>query len=297
MLVRKENRAMDDTERNGLAGLRVLCLESRRAQEMAKLIANYGGEPVVAPSMQEVTLQDNPEALEFARDLTAGRLDLVIFLTGVGTRALVRFMEAHNQRQAFIDALRRVPIVARGPKPAAALAEIGAPVTLSVPEPNTWRELLSALDAHADSLPLKGKRIAVQEYGAANPELLAGLSERGAKVTRVPVYAWALPANTRPLRDCVQAIVNGGIDVAFFTTSVQVQHLLRIAAEMHVQDELVRACQRIVIGSIGPITSDALRHNGLPVDFEPEHPKMGFLVADAAKKAHALLEHKRRQQQ
>lgn len=288
---------MEDEQRNGLAGLRVLCLESRRAQEMTKLIANYGGEPIVAPSMQEVTLKDNPEALEFARRLSEGGFDMVVFLTGVGTRALLRLVEAHggfaSGRQQFIDALRRVTIVARGPKPAAALAEMGVSVTIPVPEPNTWRELLDALDARADSFPLKGKRVAVQEYGAANPELLAGLRERGASVTRVPVYEWALPADTGPLRDSVQAIVNGRIDVAFFTTSVQVQHLLRIAAEEQVEDTLRGAFGRIVVGSIGPMTSEALRQSGLPVDFEPEHPKMGFLVAAAAQRARGLLERKR----
>lgn len=276
-----------------------MCLESRRGQEMAKLIASYGGEPIVAPSMQEVTLKDNPEALAFARRLSEGGYDIVVFLTGVGTRALLRLVEAHGKdfaggRQQFVDALRRLVIVARGPKPAAALVEMGVPVTIPVPEPNTWRELLAALDARADSLPLKGKRVAVQEYGAANPELLAGLRERGAIVTRVPVYEWALPADTGPLRDSVQAIVNGRIDVAFFTTSVQVQHLLRIAAEEGVEETLRGAFGRIVVGSIGPMTSEALRQNGLPVDFEPEHPKMGFLVVAAAQKARGLREEKRR---
>lgn len=288
---------MTDETRNGLAGLRVLCLESRRAQEMTKLIASYGGEPLVAPSMREVTLQDNPEALAFARRLSEGGFDMVVFLTGVGTRALFRLAEAHGDfaggRPGFIEALRRVAIVARGPKPAAALAEAGVPVTIAVPEPNTWRELLAALDARANSFPLKGKRVAIQEYGAANPELLAGLSERGASVTRVPVYEWALPEDTGPLRDSVQAIVNDRIDVAFFTTSVQVLHLLRIAAEEGVADTLRAAFGRIVVGSIGPMTSEALRQNGLPVDFEPEHPKMGFLVAAAAQRARGLVGEKR----
>jgi uroporphyrinogen-III synthase len=284
----------EDAKRNGLAGLRILCLESRRGQEMAKLIANYGGEAVVAPSMQEVTLKDNPEALGFARKLAEGGFDIVIFLTGVGTRALVRLVEAHDLRQQFVDGLKRIKVVARGPKPAAALAELNIPVTISVPEPNTWREVLSALDDRADSLSLKGSRIAVQEYGATNPELLAGLQERGAIVTRVPVYEWALPADTGPLRESVQAIVNGRIDLAFFTTSVQVQHLLRIASEMAAEEPLRRAFGRIVVGSIGPMTSEALRQNGLPVDFEPEHPKMGFLVAQASQRARDLLERKRR---
>lgn len=284
----------DDAKRSGLAGLRVLCLESRRGQEMAKLIANYGGEAIVAPSMQEVTLKDNPEALAFARKLAEGGFDMVIFLTGVGTRALTRLVEAHDLRQRFVDGLKRVKVVARGPKPMAALAELGVPVSVAVPEPNTWRELLGVLDARKGTIPLKGSRVAVQEYGATNAELLEGLKERGASVTRVPVYEWALPADTGPLRDSVQAIVNGRVDIAFFTTSVQVQHLLRIASEMKVEEPLRRAFGRIVVGSIGPMTSEALRQNGLPVDFEPEHPKMGFLVAEAAQRGRELLEQKRK---
>jgi uroporphyrinogen-III synthase len=261
---------------------------------MAKLIANYGGEAIVAPSMQEVTLKDNPEALAFAQELSKGAFDMVIFLTGVGTRALARLVEAHDLRQKFVGALRQVKVVARGPKPIAALGELGVPVTVAVPEPNTWRELLATLDTRGDSMPLKGSRVAVQEYGVTNPELLAGLKERGAIVTRVPVYEWALPADTGPLREGVQALVSGRIDMAFFTTSVQVQHLLRIAAEMQAEEPLRRAFGRIVVGSIGPMTSEALRQNGLPVDFEPEHPKMGFLVAEAAKKGRELLGQKRR---
>ncbi|HEV2446269.1 MAG TPA: uroporphyrinogen-III synthase [Candidatus Sulfopaludibacter sp.] len=283
----------DEAARNGLAGLRVLCFESRRGQEMAKLIANYGGEPVLAPSMQEVTLKDNPEALSFARKLTEGGFDVVIFLTGVGTRALVRLVEAHDLRQKFVDALKKVKVVARGPKPTAALAELGVPVSVAVPEPNTWREVLAALDAGKDSIPLRGSRAAVQEYGATNPELVEGLKERGAAVTRVPVYEWALPADTGPLRDSVQAIVNGGIDIAFFTTSIQVQHLLRIASEAGAEGPMREAFGRIVVGSIGPITSEALRQNRLPVDFEPEHPKMGFLVAEGAQRGRDLLRQKR----
>jgi uroporphyrinogen-III synthase len=284
---------VDDTKRNGLAGLRVLCLESRRGQEIAKLISNYGGEPIVAPSMQEVTLKDNPEALTFARQLADGGFDMVIFLTGVGTRALFRLVEAHDLRQQFVDALKRVKVVARGPKPIAALGELGVPVSMAVPEPNTWREVLAVLDARSDCSSFKGSRVAVQEYGATNPELLAGLKQRGALVTRVPVYEWALPADTGPLREGVQAIVSGRIDMAFFTTSVQVQHLLRIASEMQVEEPLRRAFARVVVGSIGPMTSEALRQHGLPVDFEPEHPKMGFLVSEAAERGRALLEQKR----
>jgi len=282
-----------ELDKQGLKGLCVLSLESRRAQEMAKLIANYGGEAMVAPSMREVPLESNPEALSFARKLAGGEFDMVIFLTGVGMRSLVRLVEPVCPREQFVEALRKVSVVARGPKPVAALKELGVPVTVAAPEPNTWREVIRALDDRADSLPLQGRRVAVQEYGASNPELLAALAERGARVTRVPVYAWSLPEDTGPLRRAVEAIASGQIDIAFFTTSVQVDHLLRIAAEMNMEERVRRAFDRMLIGSIGPMTSDVLRERGLTADFEPPHPKMGFLVSQAAQQGAALLRQKR----
>jgi len=140
---------------------------------------------------------------------------------------------------------------------------------------------------------LRGRRIAVQEYGASNPELLAGLAERGASVTRVSIYEWALPDDTGPLRAAVGAVVRGEVDIALFTTSVQVIHLLRIAKELGSEEALLRSFARIAVGSIGPVTSEALREHGFPVDFEPKHPRMGFLVNEAARCGRELLERKR----
>jgi uroporphyrinogen-III synthase len=260
---------------------------------MAKLITSYGGEATVAPSMREVPLESNTEAQEFARTLAAGGFDMVILLTGVGTRALARVAETVYPRDQFTSALQRVTVVARGPKPVAALKEMGVPVTIAVPEPNTWRELLHTLDEKMDSLPLKGRRVAVQEYGASNPELLAGLEHRGARVTRVPVYEWALPEDTGPLRAAVVAITRDEVDVALFTTSVQVIHLLKIAAELQLEQAVCGAFARILIGSIGPVTSEELREHGIPADFEPSHPKMGFLVNEAAQRSAELLRQKR----
>lgn len=274
-------------------GLRVLALESRRAQEMAKLIESYGGRATIAPAMREVPLESNGEALAFASALFNGEFDMMIFLTGVGTRALASVVDTVYPREQFVAALKRVKVAARGPKPLAVLREMGVPVSISVPEPNTWREILRALDDAADLQAIRGLRIAVQEYGVSSPELLAGLDERGARVTRVPVYQWALPENVGPLREAVQTIVRGELDVALFTTSVQVTHLLQVAAEMKLEEGLRRGLEHIVIASIGPTTSEELRRHGLTPDLEPSHPKMGFLVKEAAERCAELLRRKR----
>jgi len=284
----------EQTKTGGLEGLRVLSFESRRAGEMAKLIAAYGGQAIVAPSMREVPLESNTEAVAFARTLAENGFDMVIFLTGVGTRALARVVETVFPLAQFAEALRRIPIVARGPKPVAALKELGVPVTLAVPEPNTWRDLLRALDENSGSLPLAGRRVAVQEYGTSNPELLAGLAQRGAIVTRVPVYQWALPEDTGPLRKAVEILARGEADIAVFTTSIQIVHLLQVAREMNLEQQVRDGLARIVVGSIGPVTSEELREQGISPDFEPVHPKMGFLLNEAGLRGRKLLEEKRR---
>jgi uroporphyrinogen-III synthase len=277
----------------GFANLRVLSLESRRAAEMAKLIETYGGVAIVAPSMREIPLETNTEAQAFTRKLLNNEFDAAIFLTGVGTRALTRVAETVCPREEFVAALKKIPAVARGPKPVAALKELGIAPVVTAPEPNTWRELLAALDQNSATLPLSAKRVAVQEYGAPNAELLAGLAQRGAIVTQVPVYEWALPEDVRPLRKAVTALANGAVDVALFTTSIQIIHLLKIAAELGKEKETVAAFAKILVGSIGPVTSEELRAHDIPADMEPSHPKMGFLVNEVAQRSAELLAKKR----
>jgi uroporphyrinogen-III synthase len=263
-------------------GTQVLALESRRAKEMATLIATYGGRPLLAPAMREMPLDSNTDATLFVSALLKGEFDMVIFLTGVGTRSLAAIAETTISREQFAAALRRLRVVARGPKPTAALKDLGVPVNVTVPEPNTWRELLAALDRALPPPAMRGLRVAVQEYGAPGEELLAGLQGRGARVTRVPVYRWALPDDVDPLRAAIQSVAAGEIGVAIFTTSVQIAHLFQVAAEMGLAEPLRSGLRRCVIASIGPTTSEELHRRGLEADIEASHPKMGVLVKEAS---------------
>jgi uroporphyrinogen-III synthase len=279
--------------KKNFAGRKVLSLESRRGPEMAKLIASYSGEAVIAPSMREVPLESNTEAVAFGRKLFAGGFDVVIFLTGVGTRALARVVETIFPLDQYLEHLRKVAVVARGPKPMAVLREWNVPIAVTAPEPNTWHELLRALDENSAAVPLKGRRVAVQEYGVSNGDLLAGLAERGAQVTSVPVYEWSLPEDTGPLRSAVTAIARNEIDAILFTTATQADHLLEIADKMKEEDALRRALSRMLVASIGPTTSERLREYGIAPDMEPTHPKMGYLVSEAAERIAEILRQKR----
>ena len=277
--------------RRGLEGLRVVSFESRRSREMAELIRNYGGDPIQAPSMREVPLADQREAFAFGETLLAGEYDVLILLTGVGTRLLIAALETRWPKRDVVAALSRLALVCRGPKPVAALKEVGLRSALTVPEPNTWRDVLSELD---DKLPIAGKRVAVQEYGARNEELLAELRARGARVETIAVYGWALPEDTAPLRAAIERLIAGEVDVAMFTSATQVENVCHVAAEMGLGDALGDALgQRTVVASIGPITTTALRDHGIEPDLHPEHAKMGHLVAEIAQRAAGLLERKR----
>lgn len=274
-------------------GRRVLTLESRRSPELALLVMNYGGTPVVAPSLREVPLESNDEALVFAGDLIRQRYEMVILMTGVGVRLLMKIVEPIHGRDAFVQALAATRIVARGPKPVAALREIGLAPWATVPSPNTWRELVATLDARGDEAPLDRMPVAVQEYGLPNPDLRQALEARGADVVTVPIYRWSMPADLAPLRRAVEAIVRHEIDVVILTAGIQLANLLRLAGEMGVEAEVREGLGRLMVASIGPMTSEELRRHGLAVDLEASHSKMGFLVKEAAERCGTLLRMKR----
>lgn len=269
-------------------GLRVLSLESRRATEIATLIRNHGGEPFVAPSMREAPLEQNEHVFAFGERLLRDEFEMMIFLTGVGTRALHKLLITRLPERAILDAMRGLTKVARGPKPSAALRELGLPVDIAVPEPNTWRELLVAIEARPE------RRVVVQEYGRSNEEFLEALRQRGADVTAVRIYQWQMPEDTGPLREAARRLSRGEFDVAMFTTAIQVPHLLRLAAEEGVEEEVLEVLRnRTVIASIGPTCSEMLDEYGIPTDIAPTHPKMGFLVKETGEQVQAALQRKR----
>jgi uroporphyrinogen-III synthase len=257
---------------------------------MRSLLERQGMVATIAPSMREVPLEENPEAFAFADRLFAGTIDIVILLTGVGTRALAEVLATRHDPGEFLTALQKCTIVVRGPKPAAVLREWKVRIDHLVPEPNTWRDLLGMLDA---KVPVTSKRVAVQEYGQPNPELYEALTQRQAEVIRVPVYRWALPLDTGPLLSAIRATIAGLVDVLIFTSAQQVRNLLLLAESNGLRDAWLASARNCVIASIGPTASETLHEIGLPPDIEPEHPKMGHLVLAVAKDALAVLRKKR----
>jgi len=281
---------MELESKASLQGLRVVSFESRRAKEMAELIRRYGGEPIAAPSMREIPLSENPAALDLLPQLEAGKFDLLILMTGVGTRTLNEALRTQYSQERITAALRKTTLLTRGPKPVAALKELGLEPKITVPEPNTWREILATLSEKSD---LRGQRIVVQEYGIPNPQLVAALEREGALVATITIYRWALPEDLGPLRAAIQKVLRAEAEVALFTNGAQVEHVFRVAADDGVDDGLRIALKKILVASVGPVCTEVLEQFGLKPDLEPAHPKMGSLLAEVAASAHRILAAKR----
>jgi uroporphyrinogen-III synthase len=269
-------------------GLRVLSLESRRSELMEQLIRRHGGDPFVAPSVKESPVEQHDEAYRWAERLFAGHFDLVVLMTGAGLTILRNILAERYSPAVFADALRRTTIIARGPKPVAVLNEMGLAASMLVPEPNTWREIVPVIAARPE------RRIAIQGDGRPNPEFIAAIEELGAEVSVISVYRWTLPDDVGPLREAVRRIAERRCDVMLFTTSIQLDHLLDVAAEMGSAAEVKEAlAEDLVIGSVGPVMNAALADYGLAPDIVPVHPKMAVLVRTAAEGAASVLLRKR----
>ncbi len=252
------------------------------------MIVRLGGDAFVAPSVQERAVDDHGEALHFVERLEAGDFDLLVCMTGAGLTFLRDLVAVHMPLERLGAALRRVTIVSRGPKPVPMLRALNVPVAIVVPEPNTWREIVEAVAGRPE------RRIAVQEYGRPNLEMNAALEHLGAQVTPFAIYRWELPADIEPLRQAVRRLTAGGFDVALFTSSIQLEHLLEIAQSLNLESQVREVLQRdVAIASVGPVMTAALETQGIPADIIPNHPKMGALVKAAAESAGALLSAKR----
>ncbi len=274
-------------------GLHIAALESRRASDMARLIQRSGGVAHVSPSMREVPIEPNRAAIDFAYRLMTGHVSVVILMTGVGFRYLLRAIERHLDKQRFLDSLSDIITICRGPKPAAAMREVGLTPSYRVPPPNTWRELLQTIDSH---VPIANQAVGLQEYGITNASLVAGLEARGATVEPVRVYGWEFPEDTGPLEANVRALAEGKRDVLLLTSAHQVVNMLRMAEQLQIVDQLRDGLHRTVVASIGPTTSQMLDECDIHVDMEPPHPKMGHLVTEAARRSQSQVTAKQRLQ-
>lgn len=259
-----------------LNGKVIAYVEARMRSEMGSLIQRHGGIPYAAPVLQEIYLKDSPELKQLIDDICRGSIEVVVFITGVGTQALVEIAASLGRGNEFIDSLNQRTIIARSPKPARILRQHKVHIDLMPPEPFTSEELLAALNEE----DVKGRRVAVQAYGAPNNILTQGLGKLGAQVSEFVVYNWGLPEDTAPVIQLIDDLAKNKIDALAFTSQPQVGNLLEIAANAGNESSLRECLARpsVAVASVGPVCTRRLEEASIHVDVEPGHPHMGNMI-------------------
>jgi uroporphyrinogen-III synthase len=251
-------------------------VEARMRSEMGSLIERHGGVPYSAPVLQEVYLKDSPEVQGLVRDICDGTVEVMVLLTGVGTRALVQTAEAMGVAEDFIRCLDQRTVIARSPKPARVLRQHKIHIDVMPPEPYTTEDLLAAVAG----LDLKGRRLAVQAYGSPNGALTQGLAALGAEVGEFTLYTWGLPDDHQPVIRMVDDMARGDIHAVAFTSQPQAKNLVTIAAQAGKEESLRKSLSApsVAVASVGPVCTRGLEREGIQVDVVPDHPHMGNLV-------------------
>ncbi len=260
-----------------MQGKTIAILESRLGAQMVELVKKRGGVPVHAPALAEVPDVDPGRIAALVRDLESDPAKLAIFQTGVGTQALFKTTDNLGLTATLLAMLQNCVVAVRGPKPTAVLRGRQVRIDLSAPDPFTTAELLTVLRG----VPLAGARVIVQRHGATNRELEDALHRQGAVVLEIPTYRWSLPDDTGPLSDLVRRLHARAIDAVAFTNAAQVHNLFAMAGG---GASLKADLGRIVVASIGPVCTAALREHGVAATIEASPPKLGPLLAalDAA---------------
>jgi len=251
---------------------KVAILESRLGAQLAGLVAERGGVPVHAPALAELPDLEPQQIAALVASLEARPAKLFVFQTGVGTKALFSATDTLKLSEKFLQMLKNATVVARGPKPTGALRQRRVRIDRSAADPFTTQEILDSIK----DISLKSERVIIQRYGTANAELDRALEARGAEVAEIPTYRWSLPADTAPLEALVGALERGELHAAVFTNAEQVRNLFAVARK---KDVLKESLNRILVASIGPVASKALREAGVRVGLESSPPKLGALLS------------------
>ena len=253
----------------------VALLEARMKSELARLVEKHGGSPLCVPAVREAP-RIEPEAVrELLDELSAGRHEIVIFMTGVAVSLLFELAQELGRHAELVTVLRNLTTVCRGPKPTAALRGFGVPATLSAREPFTAAELIDALS----DLEISGRSVLLFNYGERSETLSETLLARRADLREFWLYQWQFPVDSVPLEQLVRRIVDRSVDALAITCQIQFRHLYQVAERLDLGRELLDALRKdVVVAAVGPTCRAIIEVHGVAPHVMPEHPKMGPLV-------------------
>jgi uroporphyrinogen-III synthase len=247
-----------------LTGRTIAIPESRELDVFASMMERRGAAVIRCPLVTILDAPDPAPVLEWIRQFNSGAFDDLILLTGEGLRRLLSCIDKHEPalRADFLAMLARVRKIARGPKPAKVLRELGLKPDISAPIATT-QGVIDALQGES----LKDRRVAVQRYGTEpNTALESFLSAAGARVVTVAPYVYADEATNSAVLDLLNRMAAGEVDVIAFTSSPQVERLFAVGSP-----ELVKkALERTEVAAVGPVVAATLAKHDIRAKLMPQ---------------------------
>jgi uroporphyrinogen-III synthase len=242
-----------------LTGKTIAVPETRELDVMAQLFEQRGATVIRCPL---VAILDAPNAKPieaWLRRFVAGTCDDLVLLTGEGLRRLRHFAERIELQDAFVEALRSVRKITRGPKPVRALREMGLAADLQAAEPTT-EGIIAALTA----FDLTGRTIGVQLYGdERNLPLMNFLARAGATADPVAPYVYASNVDDERIADLIERIAAGAVNVIAFTSASQVRRLWDVARKRGLEAPLRTGLAHAVVAAVGPVTATEATRFGM----------------------------------
>ncbi len=248
-----------------LQGKTIAVPEMRELEVFSALLERRGAKVLRCPL---VTIYDSPhsaQVLAFAVKLAEGGFDDFVLITGEGLTRIMSCIDRYEPalRPRFVEGLRNLRTITRGPKPARALRALGLKPQIEATEPTT-DGVIRSLSAE----PLEGRRMAVQLYGNdPNLTLMRFLRDRKAVITTVAPYVYGNAADDATVHSLLERMAAGEVDAIAFTSKLQIERLVT----QHPAPLVRRALTRTKIAAVGPIVAEAIRAAGFEVASSPEH--------------------------
>lgn len=260
-----------------LEGITIAVTGPRKAEELARMIAKFGGQTVLRPA-QGTVFQDDTRIAEQLRMMAEHPPDWLVLTTGVGTEALLHTAAELGLYEPLLSALRRTRIAARGYKTVNVLRRLG--LTPDVRDNNgTTAGLLEELASH----DLRGKRVALQLHGDPAPRVTGELAARGADCEELLPYRH-VPPEDGVVEQLLREIIAGEVNAVAFTSTVQVRYVMGSAAKLGLLDAVRDAfTSRVLAAAVGKVTAEALHEEGVRLVLVPEEERLGSMVVALSK--------------
>jgi len=265
-----------------LLGCTVAVTADRRREDLAALLRRRGARVIEAPTLKLVPLEDDAELRAATRACIEYPPDYVVATTGRGWRGWISAAEGWGDARGLQSALGKATVVSRGPKATGAVRASGMREEYAAAS-----ELCSEVLDWLRTQDVRGKRIAVQQYGAVDPtvdcDLSSELRDAGADVVTVPVYRWDPPEDRSAVERLLEAIEKREVHAVAFTSAPGVAALLDAAEARDPgsgAERLLEALRTDVIAAcVGPVCAKPLEDRGVP-SVRPERSRLGALAAE-----------------